>query len=101
MILKIAEDPSSIVLNLALGRPNLSSRYTVVSSHHGRHHKSELLESFDSDGAPFPLRRVPVDAVYAYQISFGVASGQVLRRSQETLLFSSVNPRYRIRETNV
>jgi hypothetical protein len=37
-----------------------------------------------------------VDGVYAYQVSFGLASGQVLCRSQGTLLPLSVNPRYRI-----
>jgi hypothetical protein len=42
-----------------------------------------------------------VDSVYAYQTSFGLASRQILRRSQGTLLPSSVNPRYRIRGTNV
>jgi hypothetical protein len=42
-----------------------------------------------------------VDGVYSYQTSFGLASGQVLSRSQGTLLPSSVNPRYRIRGTNV
>jgi hypothetical protein len=42
-----------------------------------------------------------VDGVYAYPILFGLASGKVLRRSQETLLPSSVKPRYRIRGTNV
>jgi hypothetical protein len=38
-----------------------------------------------------------VDSLYAYQVSFGLASGQVLCRIQGTLLPSSVNPRYRIR----
>jgi hypothetical protein len=42
-----------------------------------------------------------VDGVYSYQTSFGLASVQVLHRSQGTLLPSSVNPRYRIRGTNV
>jgi hypothetical protein len=42
-----------------------------------------------------------VDGVYSYQTLIGLASGQVLRRSQGTLLPSSVNPRYRIRGTNV
>jgi hypothetical protein len=42
-----------------------------------------------------------VDGVYSYQTSIRLASGQVLRRSQGTLLPSSVNPRYRIRGTNV
>jgi hypothetical protein len=42
-----------------------------------------------------------VDSVYAYQTSFGLASGQVLHRSQGNLLPSSVNPRYRIRGTNM
>jgi hypothetical protein len=37
---------------------------------------------------------VGVDGVYAYPTSFGLASGQVLRRSQGTLLPSNVNPRY-------
>jgi hypothetical protein len=39
---------------------------------------------------------VGVEGVYAYQVSFGLASGQILRRSQGTLLPLSVNPRYRI-----
>jgi hypothetical protein len=42
-----------------------------------------------------------VDGVYAYPISFGLASGQVLHRSQGTLLPSIVNRRYQIRGTNV
>jgi hypothetical protein len=37
-----------------------------------------------------------IDGLYVYQISFGLASGQVLRCSQGTLLPLSVNPRYRI-----
>jgi hypothetical protein len=41
-------------------------------------------------------RNRSVDGVYSYQTSFGLASGQVLHRSQGTLLPSSVNPRYRI-----
>jgi hypothetical protein len=44
---------------------------------------------------------ISVDSVYSYQTSFGLASGQVLCRSQRTLLPSSVNPRYRICRTNV
>jgi hypothetical protein len=48
-----------------------------------------------------PRRCELVDGVYAYPISFGLASGQVLHRSQGTLLPSSVNPRYRICGTNV
>jgi hypothetical protein len=40
-----------------------------------------------------------VDGLYVDQTSFGHASGQVLRRSQGTLLPLSVNPRYRIRGT--
>jgi hypothetical protein len=35
-----------------------------------------------------------VDGVYAYPTSFGLASGHVLRRSQGTVLPSSVNPRW-------
>jgi hypothetical protein len=42
-----------------------------------------------------------VDSVYSYQTSFGLARGQVLRRIQETLLPSSVNPRNQIHGTNV
>jgi hypothetical protein len=42
-----------------------------------------------------------VDGVYAYQTSFGLASGQVLHHSQGTLLPSSVNPRYQICGTNM
>jgi hypothetical protein len=41
-----------------------------------------------------------VDGVYSYQTSIGLASGQVHRRSQQTLFPSSVNRRYRIRGTN-
>jgi hypothetical protein len=48
-----------------------------------------------------PPLEVIVDCVYSYQTSIGLASGQVPRRSQGTLLPSSVNPRYRIRGTNV
>jgi hypothetical protein len=40
-----------------------------------------------------------VDGVYVYQTSFGLASGQVLHRSQGTLLPLSVNTRYRISGT--
>jgi hypothetical protein len=40
-----------------------------------------------------------VDSLYVYQTSFGLASGQVLRRSQGILLPLSVNLRYRIRGT--
>jgi hypothetical protein len=47
------------------------------------------------------LRQRPVDGVYAYQTSFGLANRQVLCRGQRTLLPSSVNPRYRIHGTNV
>jgi hypothetical protein len=46
------------------------------------------------------LRAETVDGVYLYQTSIRLASGQVLCRSQGTLLPSSVNPRYRIRGTN-
>jgi hypothetical protein len=42
-----------------------------------------------------------VEGVYLYQTSFGLASRQVLRCSQGTLLPSSVNPRYQIRGINV
>jgi hypothetical protein len=42
-----------------------------------------------------------VDGLYSYQTSLGLAGGEVLRRSQGTLLPSSVNPRYRICGTNV
>jgi hypothetical protein len=42
-----------------------------------------------------------VDGVYSYQTAIRLASGQVLRRSQGTLLPSSVNPRYHICGTNV
>jgi hypothetical protein len=35
-----------------------------------------------------------VDGLYVYQTSFGLASRQVLRCSQGTLLPLSVNPRY-------
>jgi hypothetical protein len=40
-----------------------------------------------------------VDGICLYQTSFGLASEQVLRHSQGTLLPLSVNPRYRIRGT--
>jgi hypothetical protein len=46
-------------------------------------------------------RDTSVDGVYAYPILFGHASGQVLCRSQGTLLPLSVNPRYRIHGTNL
>jgi hypothetical protein len=42
-----------------------------------------------------------VDGVYSHPTSFGLAIGQVLRRSKGTFLPSSVSPRYRIRGTNV
>jgi hypothetical protein len=42
-----------------------------------------------------------VEGVYSYQTSIGLASEQVPCLSQGTLLPSSVNPRYRIRGTNV
>jgi hypothetical protein len=42
------------------------------------------------------LGRSTVDGIYSYETSSGLASGQIFRRSQETLLPSSVNPRYRI-----
>jgi hypothetical protein len=45
--------------------------------------------------------QIIVDGVYSYQTSIGLASGQVPRRSQGTLLPLSVNPRYQIRGTNV
>jgi hypothetical protein len=43
--------------------------------------------------------KLVVDGVYSYYTSSGLASRQILRRSQGTLLPSSVNPRYRIRGT--
>jgi hypothetical protein len=67
-------------------------------------------KSMKIDQHPFPTNTVEVfskgmsrvvDGVYEYPISFGLASGQVLCRSQGTLLPSSVNPRYRICGTNV
>jgi hypothetical protein len=42
---------------------------------------------------------VVVDGLYVYQNSFGLASGQVLHRSQGTLLPLRVNLRYQIRGT--
>jgi hypothetical protein len=44
---------------------------------------------------------VIIDGVYSYQTSIRLARGQVPHRSQGTLLPSSVNPRYRIRGTNM
>jgi hypothetical protein len=51
---------------------------------------------------PFGLKNAGAMLTVHMRIQlFGLASGQVLRRSQGTLLPSSVNPRYRIHGTNV
>jgi hypothetical protein len=66
------------------------------SSHTNGHHEDGGLQERDSQhvqGKCWWCICVP--------ILFELASGQVLRRSQGTLLPSSVNPRYRIRGTNV
>jgi hypothetical protein len=60
-----------------------------------------LVDPQETAGFSGDLKLILVDGVYAYPISFGLASGQVLYRSQVTLLPLSVNPRYRIRGTNV
>jgi hypothetical protein len=69
----------------------------AVSARSLAHSIFSLMRPSSVNGEPC----VTVDGVYSYQTSIGLASGQVLCCSQGTLLPSSVNPRYRIRGTNV
>jgi hypothetical protein len=61
-----------------------------------RRHCHRPRRNLCSGGLHHPCLVAGVDGVHVYQVSFGLASGRVLRRSQGTLLPLSVNPRYQI-----